>query len=81
MSSSFSSVKKLFLLKAFLSIKMSRVRNFFTNLETVSPDGHVVYDLYEFVFTKRMINEDFVLNCMSHEPWRLGTEHSSRKFL
>jgi hypothetical protein len=44
-----------------LSIKMLLVRTFFTNLETVSPDGHFVsgnlqrnfllHNLYEFVLT------------------------------
>jgi hypothetical protein len=42
MSGSLSSVKIQFLLNGFLSIKMQWVRTFYTNLEIVSPDRHVV---------------------------------------
>jgi hypothetical protein len=42
MSSSISSVKARFIFNGFLSIKMSWFRTFFTNLENVPPDGHVV---------------------------------------
>jgi hypothetical protein len=56
----FSSVKIRVLFNDFLSIKIPWVRTFFTDLEIVFSDGHVVsgnllpnsvlHDLYEFVF-------------------------------
>jgi hypothetical protein len=42
MSLSFSLVKTRFLFNGFLSIKVPWAQTFYTNLEIVSPDEHVV---------------------------------------
>jgi hypothetical protein len=74
----FLQLKYHFLFSGFLSIKVPCVRTFFTNLEIVSPDGHVVsanlsrnfllHNLYEFLSHNNYKRKLLVLNCISHEP-------------